>query len=484
MALNLDTLHPEWKATKDDRIRSQDLYCGTTAVKAKTTTYLFKGTNELSEHYAVRLARAVLSPWVEKIVHARQSVITEKPVERKVPLDLEPLLNDADGKGTPVDVFFADVQRQAQVSGAHWVLVDMPPVPEGGYVSKAAELAAGHRVFFSHVPADNVIDWEVGPDRELVWAVIRDTQQQPRANAGDDITIENRWRVWTRTEWSIYTDKSPDGTTMSSNQYHLIAQGQHGLGAVPLVPFLGLPYSEYAGYPVAKSVLDMIVLLYNKQSDLDWFEYLAAHPIPVVIAPKKPERIDAQAGLFIDSSAGQGVQIDCKYLETNGEPFDALRTSIAGTESMIFMLALAQAKRDGVQVEAADTQREYRRDFKSSLRTQSQAFERAEKKCWQLAATWTKADRATIEITYSRDFNDRIVEAQMLATLGDLADAGRLTNETLLTLMKESGHLPENFDIDDELKKLTAQRTEEATNILKFAQAQPPLNNPGAAGGT
>jgi hypothetical protein len=472
MALNLDTVHPDWKATREDRVRSQDLYAGTSAVKAKTTTYLFKGANELSEHYAVRLARAVLSPWVEKIVHARQAVINEKPASRNVPVELEPLLDDIDGKGTSAQVFFEDIQREAQVSGAYWVLVDMPPVPEGGYVSKAAEVAAGHRVFFSWVPADNVIDWEVGENRELSWAVIRDTQQKPRESAGSDIVVENRWRVWTRTEWFIYTDTTDVGQKLAANQYRLIAQGQHGLGAVPLVPFLGLPYSDFAGFPVAKSVLDMIVLLYNKQSDLDWFEYLAAHPIPVVIAPKKPERIDAQAGLYIDSSQAQGVPVECKYLETSGAPFDALRTSIASTESLICLLALAQAKRDGATVEAADTQREYRRDFKSGLRTQSQSFERAEKRCWELAALWTGANPESIEITYSRDFNDRIVEAQMLATLGDLADAGRLTNETLLTLMKESGHLPENFDIEDELKKLMAQRTEEAKNILQFAQSE------------
>jgi len=168
---NLDNEHEEYTATLDARTKSRDLYEGWSAVKAKTTTYLYKEPRESDDEYTVRLNRAVIDNWVEKIVQARQAVMFRKVPKRTLPAALEALATDVDRNGGSADSFFEAASFEAQVDGYHWVAVDMPKAPEAGHTSLAEEKASRHRPFFEQIPANSVPDWEVGPDGQLVWAV-------------------------------------------------------------------------------------------------------------------------------------------------------------------------------------------------------------------------------------------------------------------------------------------------------------------------
>jgi len=183
MAINLSNQHPDYVATAGARRKSRDLYEGGDAVKARGKEYLYREKNETDDDYALRLKRAVLDPYVGKIVGARQALLFQKPVERTLPTRLAGWMEDVDRKGTRADTFFADAARDAQVDGVHWVLVDMPRL-EAPYPSAQFERQAGHRPFFEHVPGDAVIDWEVGPDQALLWAVVAQQTAALRPLAG------------------------------------------------------------------------------------------------------------------------------------------------------------------------------------------------------------------------------------------------------------------------------------------------------------
>lgn len=447
--VNYDNQHPDYQVTADARTRSRDLYEGWRAVKPKKTAYLFQEPREKDDDYAIRLKRAVVDNWVERIVQARQAVLFRKFVNRALPARLADIEEDVDRAGNSAEVFFQEVARQAQIDGIRWVAIDMPVAPEGGYLSQAAETAARHRPFFESIPAENVIDWEVGPDGDLVWAVIRLGVPTPRMSAGLPYETIPKWKVWYRNGWEVIVE-GEKGPMLESS-------GPNTSGVVPLIPFFGVKHTDYSGWPVVSLLLEHIILIYNKRSDLDRSERIAAHPTPVVMSPEKFEILDMSNGIWINTSKAAGVPVDVKILETSGVAFDSIRTSIGQLEYTIRAHALAQAKRDSAQVESADSQREYKEHFNSSIRSASVLYEASERQCWEIAALWS-GESGAIEVTYNRDFDDSAIEDTMIFRLYELA-GGRpvITRKTLLEALQRGEVIDPELDPEEELKRLDAE---------------------------
>lgn len=449
--VNYDNQHPDYQVTAEARTRSRDLYEGWRAVKPKTTTYLFKEPREKDDDYEIRLKRAVVDNWVERIIEARHAVLFRKSVKRKIPAKLADIEEDVDRAGNSAEVFFQEVARQAQIDGIHWVAIDVPVAPEGGYPSQAAESAARHRPFFESIPAESVIDWEVGPDGDLVWAVTKLGVPTPRGSAGLPSEVIPKWKIWYRSHWEVIVG-GENGPTVEST-------GPNTSGVVPLVPFLGVKHTDHSGWPVVALLLEHIILIYNKRSDLDRSERIAAHPTPVVMSPEKFEILDMSNGIWVNTSKAAGVPVDVKILETSGVAFDSIRMSIGQLEYTIRAHALAQAKRDSAQVESADSQREYKEHFNSSIRSASISLEASEKRCWKIASLWTGADPDGTEIAYNRDFDDSTIEEAMISRLVELA-GGRpvITRKTLLEALQRGEIIDPELDPEVELRLLDAEQ--------------------------
>jgi len=443
--LNLDNLHPDYNETYNSRIKCRDLYGGSDVVKAtdNSETYLYAGNDESTADYEIRRKRAVLDPWVEKIVTARQALLFSKPPTRELPAKLRPYLDDVDRKGTSAEVFFADVAQEAQIDGIHWVLIDAPPVPEGGFPNKLTEDRSGHRPFFQHIPAGCVLDWEIGDDGALLWAVVKQQSVNNRGEEGwgeEDVAID-QWKVWTRSAWYLYEElENPvDG------EKYTVLEGVNSSGVVPVVPFFGIRNTDYSGWPVCRAVADHVIQIYNKDSDLDWFERLVSHPIPYFIGPDKPVSLDTSKGFFVKSAEGDG-KIEVGLLEPTGAGFSSIRESIQDLRYRILSIALAQAKKDSGQVQSGDGQREDRKIFAASVKTAAQSLEASELRCWTIMAAWVR-DTGKINIEYNRDYDDRMIDAVMLGAMTELVIANMLPYEDFLQSLKEGGLVPPSFDI-------------------------------------
>lgn len=465
--MDLDYRHPDWTITEPARIKSRALYEGTETVRAASTDYLLQGKNEEAEDYALRLSRAVLDPYVEKIITARMAVLFDKMPTRTENQYLE----DVDGRGTSADEFFTSVARNAQIDGIAWVLVDFTRAPADEIRTRLDEIRTGQRPFFHELNASQVIDWSTGADGTLDWVVFKVAGPDTRPGPGEEYASVDQWHVWTRATWTIYEQ------TGDSAQYMPVDEGVNSLGMIPIVPFYGIKHTEWSGYPVARSVLDHIIQIYNMESDRDWFEYLSAHPIPIIIAPEKPEKFDANGGIYLSSSSAQGVPLSVQYLEPTGSASTVLRNSIDAVVAKVYAIALAQAKQDSAQVQSADGQREDRKIFVSSLRTAAVAYERAENQCWQYLSAWT-GETAT-QVEYARNFDDRLIDDTMLTVLSDSVAAALITKETYLETLKRAGVLLQEFDIGAELQRLSDVDTQQTAQIVRLLNDS---NSPPAAG--
>jgi hypothetical protein len=472
--INLDNEHSDFIATTASRTKSRDLYEGIRVVKAAGQTYLYKEPREKDEAYTLRLKRAVLDPWVAKIIAARQGVLFRKQPERELPANMEAYLQDVDRKHTPAAVFFEECAHDAQVDGIHWVAVDMPTKPEGGFRSRADETATQHRPFFERHPAENVIDWETDDDGNLLWAVVRWGYSAPREEPGTAQETKTRYKVWTRDSWTLY-QQAEDAKGAAKIQE--VASGVNTTGVVPLVPFYGVKRTEFSGWPVCDTILDHILLIYNKASDLDRSERITSHPTPYVISPSKIELVDGTEGFWVESKVA-GVTCEVGMLEPSGVAFDSIRASIQSLIAAIYATALGQAKKDSAQVENAETQKEGRKAFNASLKTASQSYEESENQCWRIFRLWMGSTSGEINVTYNRDFDDSIIDEAMISRLFELAGSRPvITRNTLLDVLKAGEIIPPDIDNENEISELDAeesQRAAEIANTLRPAAAALP----------
>lgn len=442
-----------WTLTKPSRDMSRDFYEGDEAVKLGETgeKYLLQNPTETDDQYELRLARSAIEPFVPKIIDARQSLLFRQKIVRELPPKIGAHIDNVDLKGSTADTFFEDVARDAQIDGISWVLVDMPtartdaegnPLP----VETARDvLDQGLRPFFSKVSARAVIDWKVGDNKRLEWAVVEGIEVITHKPGEEPETITT-FTVWYPDRFEVFIENGSD------IQLDIERSGPHDAGEVPLVPFLGQRLSDYSGYSIARPVLPFIKQIYNKTSDMDHFEWLAAHPILTILSPTEPAQLDTGQGIWIKTQAA-GPKTEVSFTEASGSSFASLRESIDDKKKMIFSVSLASAKDESAQVQSADGQREDRKIFSSSLRTSSESYEAAERRCWVMAANMTSTDIATIEIQWPRDFDDKSIEAAMLTVFKELAFLNILPEGELLRIMIEGGILKTDKTIEELLKE-------------------------------
>jgi len=468
--MDLTFEHADFVATTAARDKARDLYDGNDAVKAKdkavsatsSTTvitgsrkYLYQGNNEVDADYQRRLKRAALDPYVEKIITARQALMFGKAHKRVLPPKLESFFDNCDREHTPASVFFREAAQDAQIDGIHWVLIDMPILPENGLDSAKAEADAGHRPFFQHVPGANVIDWDVDSDGQLSWAKIYQAVDVVRSVEKEGWLSEpstvDQWKVWTRDKWVLYEEGD-------SGKPEVIGEGDNVLGVVPIVPFFGVKNTSFSGWPVCRSIVDHVIQMYNRDSDLDWGEYLLAHPIPYTIGPEPPIFADGtmnvSKGFHLRSVIGGGV-VAAGYMETSGAGFSSNRDSIKDLRFRILNIALSQSQRDSAQVRSEQGQREDRKFFSASVHTASELYESAERRCWEIMAQWVGESPDSVKVEYSTDYDDKQIEAMMVSALGALVSGGMLTEETMLKTLSKGELLPEDVDVTQEVKNLS-----------------------------
>jgi len=415
MVIDLNNTHPFYEADQALRVKARDLFSGAEVVLSATNveTYLLKSDNESTALYTIRKARAVYDNWVAGVINARQALLWRKAPTRNLPGPLDALLDNVNRKRDSADTFFWRVAQNAQVEGLWWVLVDKPRVAAIP-VSAAEEQSMGIRPFFEAIEPDRVLDWAVGDDRALLWAVVaRDVSKYDEAEGGrqpgqEDEAVAERV-TWTRSEWIVYREAENAG-------YVEVDRGTHGLGAVPLVPFYGEYKDDFRGRPVVADILPHCINLLNKFSDRDMAEFMVCNAIPYVISQDNPGELTAGAmkGMFI--KAVEGAQCEIGYLEPSGNGISACRESERDLIRRIAEIALRQAKTDTAQAQAADSLKEEKREFSAGLAPASRMYQSGETECWRLAGLWLNQRNLDPEIAYNQDFDDDRIGADMVPT--------------------------------------------------------------------
>lgn len=464
--LDLNQTHPLYKRVAAVRETARDLFSGPQAVREKGQVYLYKGENESREMFELRLKRAVFDNWIKVAVLTRVSLSWRKrPTRDKMlPAELAGYIADVDGRGTHADIFFKNVDIDASVDGMAWVLIDKPPKPKlDRELSAEEEEKLNLRPFLTCIPAVHVLDWEVGSDGKLLWAVMQKESDQI-AGPGEERKTADQRIVWYRNQWELYNvEKDQNGVKFSRVDF-----GPNDLGEVPLVPFYGNKERDYLGWPIAKDILSHNLAIYNKYSDRDVAEFLSNNPRAYIISPEKPELLDANADKGIWIKAEPGVQCDIGYLEPTGAGLTSSRESERDLIRRIHETMLQQAKRDTAQVESAETLREEARIFNSSLMSHAFMLMQQELCCWRLMARWQRVQESLVKAPeYNTDFDDRMVEAALITAFSMAVEKKQLSRRTFFEdVIKVGDAVSPSRTWSDEERQIDRESLMDANTVM------------------
>lgn len=334
--------HPAYAGLQIKRDAVADLRGGTDSMRAKGEHYLPKYPAEQDENYKVRLATATLYNLYAKTEGTMSGLVFKQNVSTdklNFGASGQAILDNFDNKGTPFTEFARQVFAHA-FDGAVAILVDAPNVDRGSLQSQEDVQRLGIRPYACIYPQSSVTNWryEVNPiskAQELTLIVLHEVANEP---SGDfSWAMVERYRVFRKTPngivWEIW--RAVDSTLSNKEREFVIEQSgtYPSMTQIPVV-ILG----ELTNQPPLLDLARANIKYYQKESNFDSLEYLAAVPMPWARGRKdtgSPPIIAPDA--FLDL----GDDGECGWMQIDSAGFASLRDSLKSLVEQMTAMGLS-----------------------------------------------------------------------------------------------------------------------------------------------
>lgn len=239
--------------------------------KLAAPCHLVPHPRESPERFAARAAVAVYENHLREACERFVGFLgRRRPVRDGVDAPLvQLLLADADMRGNGLDVFWQSFALHAKARGSMLLLLDLPASdPEEGPVSLQDQLERRAVPYLRAICPEQVRDVDIDDETGAVeWLELDCTEDV----GGKEVACVRRWDAQT---WSIW------------HKDELIAQGEHGFGQCPVIPFTesGDCYPHVGKYA---QIADMSRGVFNNRSRLD--EILGGQTFSVLTLHVPPE---------------------------------------------------------------------------------------------------------------------------------------------------------------------------------------------------
>lgn len=193
---------------------------------------------------------------------------------------------DCSGDGADLAHFMKARFTEALIKGGAWVLAELPSDNGAPPASRADWSSRGlGRATLSSVAPENVLDWELGDDGDLAWAITYACAfKRPNPRVSRTLKTET-WRLYDREvveTYELVVDPKKSKITANTD-VPLKSARPHGFTRVPLVP-VRLP----PGLWLMARCADAQVEHFRQSSALSWATRQACYPMCVFNA-KNPE---------------------------------------------------------------------------------------------------------------------------------------------------------------------------------------------------
>lgn len=327
--------HPSLDSNTNDKYVA--LYRGGESFRRMVQKFLPMNPMEDKEVYSLRLQSSPYRSYVGRIVDFFAAQLFAAPfMVRSSSLEIDPyyasVKEDADGLGTDLAQLMRARFVSSLVSGWAWVLAEMPDdggEPVDNLATHKARGLGDARV--KGLDASDVIDWEVGDDGLLDWAIVYSIKlRRPSPEETRSIYTET-WDVYDRENVRTYQlEYDPKRKPKDKTEVPLIKERSHRFNRVPLVRF-SLP----EGLHLMGRCADAQIEHFQLSCALGWALRRSAFPLGIWNLKDKDSKPSAQPGMGI----AIGVDESFEWVETTGASVSVLQEEIKAQRDEIHRVA-------------------------------------------------------------------------------------------------------------------------------------------------
>jgi len=235
-------------------------------LKSTVQNHLFKHPKEKDNSYTERLQMSYYYNFCSPIIDIYTNHLFKHPINEEFKgLDtiIKERKTNIDRQGNSIAEFRAEMAELSQLYGHIFVMSDMPRVVDGKQIRTFKD-KIDNKLFpyLTLIHPQNVINWALDEFGEPYWVLIKevvDTAIDPDKYDKSKL-INVRYRLWTRTNWTIY-----------DSDYAQIDTGVHGLGYVPISCVFDKKSKKYKNFLGISTIADIAFItrdIYNSCSEL------------------------------------------------------------------------------------------------------------------------------------------------------------------------------------------------------------------------
>ncbi len=459
----------------------RDLAAGTLRLREMGVRYLPIEPAERTDDHRNRVARAILYNAFDRTLHALVGMVFRKDpqfcadvpaaiagvetVQDGQPMHAEGIGENIDRAGNHWAVFSKELFACAMRDGHAFVFVDMPPpLPDGA--TRADEIAANRRPYWVRYEKDQALNWRFS-DGKLAQITFVEKTCEPDGDFGEVDVV--RYRVLRPGSWQLWKEVKDEKGNRAVIPDPDTPEGQTSLDEIPVAVVYGRKCRPLVSRPPLLDMAVVNIAHWQKYSDYSTYLHLCSRPLWVFIG-----LLDS---LDIKTFGAHSIQMlpqgaDAKVVETSGAALGAAREDLKDLEDIMAKLGLSVLAEKTPNSTATEA-------LLSSVREDSDlaTAARSLQDCLELALKWTAqylGPTATTggSVEMGATMEEMTLSAQEIQAYSQAVAANQLSLETMWAVLAQAGRLPEDFNADEEARRIEQAR----------AQMQAQAASAGAAG--
>jgi len=424
---------------------------GTKAMRAAGKALLPQYPGEDDDVYRQRLAQSTLLPAYSETASNMTDRVFAEPLQigDDVPEDIAGWSLDIDRAGNNLNSWAVEWFRNGLSHGLCHALVEYPRAE--GVRTRADEIAAGLRPYAVMIKPEQVLGWRSEGGR-LTQMRYLETVTEDDGEFG--VVAVDQVRVLEPGTWKDYR-KDDKG------KWFVHDEGVTSLTEIPWVTF----YTGRTGFMTARPPLIELAYLNVKhwQSQSDQDNILHVIRVPILVRIGMEQRYDSNGQpTAAEFKVGAGTltdlpkEGDMKFVEHTGKAVEAGRTALQDLLDEMRMAGAKLLQKDKQQTKTATQAEEEAAQELSPLARMAGQFADALAQLLQFMADYRGLpDGGMIELrgNFDQDWAPEVSVPQLL----QMANSGKLSDETLFAEMQRRGIISDEYDWQAEREKIDAQ---------------------------
>ena len=400
---------------------------------------LIQHVSEVDLEFLERQNRAYYFNYPRKIARLiTQYILAHDPARFGADADI---VEDFSRSNLRINEVMRQFSTTLNIFGSAWMLVEMPEFD--GSVDLERQNREKLRPYAMVLSPLSVVDWAVGSDGKLLWALIEEDVFD-NSNAFLEPVSYRRRRLWQRDSWMLFEEKN--------SEIKLISRGENRIGAVPLIHAGEIDGSIMNARHWFEDVVRISDAILNNESEAQMniikqmfgllviSENFARGSRPAVQnsndSAAKFSHVLARSAAIWESSEESGIS---RYISPNGAATNIIRSENKNLKAELFDVIGLTVIRETREMQSAESKAWDHRQVVQFLLNRVDLLEQTELAAWQFMHLYDPSLEVP-QISYNRDFavidlQDSIAGLLDLNTLNAGSEFHKEIIKTAVTLL-------------------------------------------------